>query len=80
MSTPRIGDRVRACRLARGWTQEDLVTRLGRRGVDMHVSTLSRIETGEIQSFTERQLDAFERVFGISNIRRDDPDETEARP
>lgn len=69
MRQAQIGRRIRAEREARGWTQEELIRRLEKRGQTMVASTLSRIESGQIRSFHEELLAALERVFGIGDIR-----------
>lgn len=65
MGEPSLGDRIRTCREARGWTQGKLA---GRLGVD--VSTVSRMESGVTRRFDDRLLRRLEKIFGVSDIRR----------
>lgn len=56
-----IGERLAELREQRGFTREELAGRVG-----VSTSTLSRLESGQIQKFSDEVLTALAREFGVS--------------
>ena len=56
-----IGDRIKAKRMERGWSQRDLAARMGY----SHHSTLARIETGRVD-VSQTRIAQFAEVLGCS--------------
>lgn len=56
-----IGQRLAELREQRGLTREELADKVG-----VNTSTLSRLESGQIQKFSDEMLTALAREFGVS--------------
>lgn len=60
-----FGERLKAEREHRSWTQSELVRRLYNKGVPTYVSTIGKLESGA-RSVQLHELVAFADIFGVS--------------
>jgi len=58
-----IGERIKAAREAKGWTQAELAAKM-----DYHVDTISNLERG-VYKPTSRAMMMFERVLKIRLVK-----------
>lgn len=59
--------RIKALRLLKGWTQQQLVERIAEHGVDITVAGISNVESGNRQA-SHRLLTAWASAFGLDPL------------
>lgn len=60
-----LGPRIQKLRMEKGWTQLQFCLRLQKRGWDIKMSSLGRIETGD-RSLTDNELIFVSKILGCS--------------
>ncbi len=61
----QIGERVRALRLSKGWSQEQLAAKLQTGGCDVTRSGVAKLEVGQ-RHFYAKELAVLKKIFRIS--------------
>lgn len=62
-----MGDRIRALRLSKGWTQQDLADRLTARGATVTFSAVSQWERGETENIKLKLFLALVEELGTTH-------------